>query len=416
MVQNVLANSNTDSFGSNLCIKCKGRGFCRKPKCVYLEKMKSVEPIVKKIGKEFFGASPPSVFVGRVGYPNVFAGTLAPMGEGDTSKYDAPRLWHKGNWDIEKVLSHRMALVNSRTKTNVKKTPNTLDALKEIAMSKKSVDIEAHYSKPIHTSIRFGGITAPSGPCATIETLKLTENPNTSRKIEYVVSGTDFKANDAIQYLYRKKTDEGDIMKLLSIGILGEKTQRKLVPTRWAITAVDDSLGKNIAEKIKQYPIINSPIFFCSQYLGNFFNILLLPRAWSYELIEMWHPQSVWTAGDNISIGVDFENYFGRKTYASNTHGAYYAARLSVLEYLEKIKKQASVLIVREIVPDYWAPLGVWVIREAVRDAFTRKAADLENKNAINIIEYKLVCKKSEWQNKSNILNNILKQKRIGDF
>ncbi|MCK4550780.1 MAG: hypothetical protein KAT91_02410, partial [Candidatus Aenigmarchaeota archaeon] len=141
MVQNVLANSNTDSFGSNLCIKCKGRGFCRKPKCVYLEKMKSVEPIVKKIGKEFFGASPPSVFVGRVGYPNVFAGTLAPMGEGDTSKYDAPRLWHKGNWDIEKVLSHRMALVNSRTKTNVKKTPNTLDALKEIAMSKKSVDI-----------------------------------------------------------------------------------------------------------------------------------------------------------------------------------------------------------------------------------------------------------------------------------
>ncbi len=27
--------------------------------------------------------------------------------------------------------------------------------------------------------------------------------------------------------------------------------------------------------------------------------------------------------------------------------------------------------IVREILPDYWAPLGVWVIREAVRDALT---------------------------------------------
>jgi hypothetical protein len=33
--------------------------------------------------------------------------------------------------------------------------------------------------------------------------------------------------------------------------------------------------------------------------------------------------------------------------------------------------RQASVLAVREISEDYWAPLGVWVVREVARKAMT---------------------------------------------
>jgi hypothetical protein len=38
----------------------------------------------------------------------------------------------------------------------------------------------------------------------------------------------------------------------LSIGVLGLKKDKKLVPTRWAITATDDILAKKLLEKVKQ--------------------------------------------------------------------------------------------------------------------------------------------------------------------
>ena len=38
--------------------------------------------------------------------------------------------------------------------------------------------------------------------------------------------------------------------------------------------------------------------------------------------------------------------------------------------YLEKIKKQCSCLVLREARPEYWAPLGVGILREASRKAF----------------------------------------------
>ncbi|MFB6077089.1 MAG: hypothetical protein ABEK12_03090, partial [Candidatus Nanohaloarchaea archaeon] len=56
--------------------------------------------------------------------------------------------------------------------------------------------------------------------------------------------------------------------------------------------------------------------------------------------------------------------------YVDETAGGYYAARLGPLEYLDDIGRQAKVLIIREVTDDYWAPLGVWVVRETVRGAF----------------------------------------------
>jgi hypothetical protein len=82
----------------------------------------------------------------------------------------------------------------------------------------------------------------------------------------------------------------------------------------------------------------------------------------------------------NVGSG-DFEDYTGRKDYAENVGGAYYSARLAVLEYLKNIKKQASVLVYREIGSEYSIPLGVWVIRESVRNAMKNKSKNFEDLN-----------------------------------
>ena len=60
-----------------------------------------------------------------------------------------------------------------------------------------------------------------------------------------------------------------------------------------------------------------------------------------------------------MKASTDYENYHGRKNYATSTQGGYYAARLPILEYLHSIKKQASVLVFRLELASYWAALGV---------------------------------------------------------
>jgi len=56
-----------------------------------------------------------------------------------------------------------------------------------------------------------------------------------------------------------------------------------------------------------------------------------------------------------------------------------------VLEYLNSIQRQAQVLILRNVRPEYWAPLGVWIIRETVRNGFDSYEV-LEDRNVKDII------------------------------
>lgn len=72
----------------NICVKCKGsRLLCGKQSCPILLKhniLKSTlpfDPSTIKREQNVFGASPPAVFVGYHGYPQVNVGPLLPLGE-----------------------------------------------------------------------------------------------------------------------------------------------------------------------------------------------------------------------------------------------------------------------------------------------------------------------------------------------
>src|SRR5947208_15061789 len=77
------------------CEICKGnRLVCvqNSSRCPVFLRAKSLVDIEKVVGKtEFFGASPPGVFLGSYGYPNLLAGPLVPvLQEPDPSLLDAP--------------------------------------------------------------------------------------------------------------------------------------------------------------------------------------------------------------------------------------------------------------------------------------------------------------------------------------
>ena len=75
-----------------------------------------------------------------------------------------------------------------------------------------------------------------------------------------------------------------------------------------------------------------------------FLMLLLLPDKFSFEVIEAYIPGSLWNQTTKLSLSQDYEFFNGRKTYASSVTGAYYTARLSLAEYLEENKKQATAL------------------------------------------------------------------------
>jgi hypothetical protein len=390
-----------------------------------------------------FGASPPGVFVGHFNYPNVYLGPLVPFQEfeldlnvSDNYILDAPELWF-GKKIID-VIRYRSSLVRNNFITNVrvgqtgrKNTPplkvrRLLDASQELAMAARPVDTETKLEK-MNLRMMMDNHSPPIGPSGMTEKIEITENVKVHPKVDYCVSDIDLKATEAVsdQLYFKGNVPESTIRRIFSSGLLGQKKNRKLVPTRWSITAVDDIISKGLIKEIKKFPEIDDYQIFESTYLDNHFKILLFPGKFMYEMNEVWAPNTLWNVSLNGNtrnlkpqIMTDFEFYGGRKNYASNITGAYYAARKSICEYLFEIKRQARVLIFREVSGGYVVPLGVWVIRETCRDAmFMNDPVKFDNfDSAIKTMAEGFMVDFKYWKNSSKLIHYIKTQKTLDNF
>ena len=379
--------------------------------------------------EKIFSNSPPSVFIGsKLIYPAVNVGILSPLERDENVwMYEAEKYWADNNFQIGDILRLRDSVLNSRFQTTVKqaRTVNTnsgsqnkfLNLAKEIALASKPVDIEIELIRGLNLKRQPDKITLSHGMNAPLKKAKITSNVSIPQKIEKVVND-DIKASEGISYLYQNGFDEYALNKILSIGVLGLKKNKRLVPTRWSITATDDTLGKNLINEIKEYRWLENYELFVGGFMGNYYLILFFPGVWSYELFELYLPGSSWNPSNEIKASTDFETYNGRKTYASNTAGGYYAARLPILQYLEKIKRQASVLAIRLETPSYWAALGVWVVRESVRKTLVTNRIQFndinELTNSVNqISKNRFKFSSEEILKKSKLLEQIKTQRNL---
>jgi len=328
---------------------------------------------------EMVGPSPPSVFVGRYGYPDVRVGPSASWfleNESYNNQITGDPADLFGRSLEEVAVRHSNLITGSNTaKITSPLNPNKiLETTQEIAMASKSVDIELDFAKKIKLigNPNFDTMSTPLGPSGEVIRAEIVGNSNIPRKVDSIVDETDLLANEAIKELESSSIGEAHISRLLATGLLGKERNRKLVPTRWSITATDDMLSKNLWDKISDYESIDKTLVYESTYLDNSFHIILTPGIWAYQMIETWTNGSLWSESNKV-MKTDFEEGTPKTDYATNVTGAYYAARLGIVESLNKIRKSAACLIWRDIGPGYWAPVGVWLIRETVRDAMKQK-------------------------------------------
>lgn len=396
----------------SLCIKCKGKGLCGK-RCKILDRFIQNSPKVKE---HFSGSSPPEVFVGRVDYPNVFCGVLSPTEKGDTSKMSLPEEWVKNDLSIEEILNYRAQMIYARDKTNIKGSKKVTELIQNLALTSKSVSTEFFLEKkPSQNFIASNLFTIMANP-APLKKAIIEENLSVPNKVDSLVGDYDAKSLDAVEELYGSRIEISHIQKLFSTGLLGIKKNRRMVPTRWSITAVDDIIGKRILEKIKLFPWIKDFEVFSEDYNGNHFEILILPGHFEFEVIEVSFAGSLW-AGDTTKICHDYESFFKRKTYASEVVGAYYADRLATTEYLERIGKQGKIIVFHEEREEYYAPLGVGIIREAIRRAMKKQPNRFSSLNeALELMKTRVKLDWKDYMERCKIIKDYGKQKSLFEF
>jgi len=404
---------------TSTCMLCKGsRMLCGKDRCPVLTRFHAQSKVKELLlSDSIAGSSPPSVFIGRQGYPKVFIGPLVPPIMGDTSIMDLPEQWVGKS--IDEIVNFRMQLVRGMHRVDVNNVENggrLVDETRELAMGSIAADMEANFLRRPMGRITFDREVQPHGPSAPLKSMELG-NVKIDQRIDKAYSDTDLKAVDAITDLYKNGILVSKIQKSFSVGAFGFGKRRKFVPTRWSITAVDDILGKNMLSHTRQAPLINEFEVYETEELDNRWQILMMPCSWRYELIEAWYPRSVWNPyGSEISLISDFEFYKPRKTYAK-IGGCYYSARLAVNENLTARNRQAGVVIFREAHAGYIMPVGVWNVRENVRAAVSRPPKKFNTlSEALKHLSGKMDIPMKRWIKTSGIMKDMLYQKRLDDF
>ncbi len=396
----------------SMCIRCKGKGYCGK-RCKILDKFIQSSPKVKE---HFSGSSPPEVFVGRVDYPNVFCGVLSPEEKGNTSKMSLPEEWVEKNLPIDEILGYRAQMIYARNKTNIKSDRKIKALVQSLALTSKSTSTEFFLEKKPTMSFTASKMFSIMANPAPLKKAIIEDNLSVPNKVEHLVGDIDAKSLDAVNELYSSNIRISHIQKLFSTGLLGMKKSRKMVPTRWSITAIDDIVGKEILERIKFYPQIKNFEVFSEYYNGNQFEILLLPGNFEFEVIEVSFSGGLWSES-KTSFVQDYESFFGRKTYASNVVGAYYADRLSTAEYLDRIKKQAKIVVFHEEREEYYAPLGVGIIRETIRKAMQRQPERFSTlKEALERMKTRVKFDWKKYMENCKIIKDYGKQKSLWEF
>lgn len=362
----------TFKIPASLCLKCRSaKMLCGLSYCPISISQSLERGAIKSVGNHLSGSTPPSLFVGRYGYPKIQVYPSSPPALGNTSIYEDSSRWLE--MDMNSFLEMRLSLLRGGRFVEVTKASNPdyfLQDVQVLSLSRSPVDVEMVLAKPISDSgYVLSEYTPPMGPSAPLESLRIgTVKPDQSA--EKIYYDTDLKAAPGIFSLYRSKLDVSSITRMLSIGALGEGKKRRIVPTRWAITATDKTLSDANVKVLKTMPSVDKFQAFVRQVNGNLFMAIVSPGSWRFEWGEAWFPGSTWNSfGDRVELMIDHEDYGGRSSYP-DIGGCYYSSRLAVSEYLNSIGRSGAPILWREIYPNFNIPLGVWFVRENVRAMF----------------------------------------------
>jgi hypothetical protein len=407
-----------DSPPAWMCLACRGaKLLCGKPRCPIIVKAQAMARLSTYLTNEISGSSPPGVFVGRLGYPKVSIGPMVPPSFGDTSVLDTPEEWL--GTPIDQIVDYRYSLIRGNSKASVEDARDpgrTLLSLQELAMAAKPVDAELKLLRAPRRTLTLSEDTQPYGPSGPLDRFRI-DNPSVDGRVQKAYYDRNLSAAAAVGELYRKGVLVTRIQKAFSVGMFGVGAKRRIVPTRWSITAVDSSISLDLIERLKHHPTIDEYRVYSFGVYDNQYVAILMPEPWRFEWIEAWFPNTTWNqfTSEPYVIG-DYEEYFGRTKY-SRVGGCYYSTRLAVGEALDRERRQAAAIVLRETYPGFIMPLGVWNVRESIRTLLRQPFQKHETfRSALDSALSKMRISKARWKRESVLISRELTQMKINAY
>lgn len=367
----------------SICAKCQGRKMlCGLPRCPILERIRAFKASLFRIrGRDVFGATPPSAVVGEAGWPRVrvYIGEPPDVGGDDARAYDHPELlWGK---DLEEILRLRSYMAFGFREAS---SPWSLGELPLLAVSQRPVDLEMRLARPPVPRLEFDLRERPMGPRAPLESVRIAGNPAVPRALDRAMND-DMPAGEAAVDLYRRGVDLYAIQRAFALGLLGHRHRRRLVPSRWSITAVDVAIGDAVAAEVRHMPEVSQLLYGYAEYLDNRYLVAVIPGPLRFYYLERWIH-----GGRAAEIEVA-EDPRGRR---SAMDGGYEAARLAVLERLAAMGRRGTVAVVRRIGEGYYVSVGNWQIRETLRrlelrpmDEDYRRYVELVGRDPLSLVK-----------------------------
>jgi len=383
--------------------------FINRTKQEFFKQIKAYQKTLKPTKEiEGFGSAP---IVGEKNYP--FLQIHNSSNENKNNSYlNSNKIVKQGYKHIFELKAKN--ILGSTQNTYIKNTTNRINnEIIDIYKSKKAIEFNSKFEKELKfDKILTNKMSGIMGSKNELESLQATENTKTSKQIEKY-SSNDAKAKEAIIKLYERGKNEQQIIHLLSLGVFGVNINKKLVPSRWAITAYDKTIEHYLYKKITKYPIINEfEVYYYKNKSDTHVNILL-PDHYTGTHTENWSDSY---SDEWDGFNTDYFNHVNKiPTPDPLNSGGYYATKVALNEHLNSRKKQASAIMVR-VIRNYDVPLGVVFVRECVRESFknrifkTNSFKELEKYIKINFpIHYKHFIE-------SKVLQEQRKQTKLNQF
>jgi len=382
-------------------------GRQRTTKHAYLEKLtRDIKMKSVKVGKDLEGSTPPSVFIGRWSYPKVYAGPMMANQLGDTYIMDSPESWLDQNKTQNEILNYRMNLVRGKQLIDIKDLNNPyVEKLQDISLASKSTDAEANFLKRPRGA-QLSQESMPHGPSGILEKFDI-DAVRWDKQLEKSYYDTDLRATDAVMALHNKNVPFSAVQKAFSVGAFGIGKNRKLVPTRWSITACDSALADKLLKEVRYNPIIDTYRVYENEALNNYYAIILTPTEWQYEWTEGFYK----VENNEELVFSDYETNEDKKEY-STVGGCYYTSKMVVLDALNKMKLQSGLIVLREAYTGY-VPMGVFNVRENMKEAMEKPYKEFEDlKSALIYVGKNFKIPLSRYIKTGTLLNEMLHTKQ----
>ncbi|MGY5858542.1 MAG: hypothetical protein RTU63_04170 [Candidatus Thorarchaeota archaeon] len=345
--------------------------------------------------------SPPGVIVEAAKYPVLMTGVLASTEPSEfLSIYDHPEAWRGLDRDAILAMRKRLYRFTVPIDARAMQPQNIVEALQTIALSVSPVAIEVETSHlPLRKLSTLGG-QLPASPCANIKSIDIVSDPEISQVAKRITE-KDIPSAEAAWKLLDYDYTLDQVVRLMSVGLLGRTDSRRFVPTRGAYKAVIDGFVSRSLIELTEKPILDSYRLGMTELFGENFTVLAQPGEPQVDYLRLER------TADGLEHGTSIQ---GVKNLTTDSKTSVFAdhARFSGFTDLVKQKESAHLTVFHFSRNNRNNILGPWVVRAGVRAALEADQIELDSKeNALMVLKSFLAPDISVWTQDNPLLDNF---------